>query len=759
MSGIKSSPVALAEKKQQTISSFFSQSSDANNASQKESLKRHPSTNVPASTDSAAKRQKTLPVNSHNSPASPERFVRKASVPQQDAALSSRTAKYLFDSSQIVPNGNEDDEEFAEEKARMHRRFVKKLGKPDSIAEIKRRNHYIEDPTGEAEDGADEEDQDEDVQQKAGPKAKKGGARRNVLTPMEKQVLEIKRSHADTVLVVEVGYKFRFFGEDARTAAKELGIMCIPGKMRYDEHPSEAHLDRFASASVPVHRLHVHVKRLVAAGHKVGVVRQIETAALKAAGDNRNTPFIRKLTNLYTRATYIDDVEGVNEAPADTDSTSVATGYLICLTDSLAKGWGNDEKVQVGLVAVQPATGDVIWDDFEDGFMRTELETRLMHLAPCEMVLIGELSKASDKLVRHFAGSRTSVFGDKIRLETVAKPKTAAAEAHEKVQTFYKTTSDSNAVSSSVAAKVQNLPESVVVCLSAMITHLSDYGLETVFSLTQNFSSFSARSHMLLNGTTLNSLEIYRNQTDYTERGSLYSVLNCTSTRFGSRLLRKWIGRPLLDRTRLEQRLDAVEELMKGQQTIGVDRINHVLLKVKGDLEKVLTRIYYGKCSRPELLAFLQTLQLIATEFAHVKSSAEAGFQSTSLCEALVVLPGVLDDVVGILEKIDPEAARSDDKYSFLREEYETESISEHRLGIAAVESDLEAHRSVAADKIRKKKVEYVTVASIPYLIEVDNTYAKNVPVSTFRDFDSETKRLTSAVCRHRGSKSPAQRR
>ena len=46
--------------------------------------------------------------------------------------------------------------------------------------------------------------------------------------------------------------------------------------------PSEAHLDRFASASIPMHRLHVHVKRLITAGHKVGVVRQIETAALKS---------------------------------------------------------------------------------------------------------------------------------------------------------------------------------------------------------------------------------------------------------------------------------------------------------------------------------------------------------------------------------------------------------------------------------------------------------------------------------------------
>jgi len=39
----------------------------------------------------------------------------------------------------------------------------------------------------------------------------------------------------DAILIVEVGYKFKFFGEDARIAAKELGIVCIPGKFRFDE--------------------------------------------------------------------------------------------------------------------------------------------------------------------------------------------------------------------------------------------------------------------------------------------------------------------------------------------------------------------------------------------------------------------------------------------------------------------------------------------------------------------------------------------
>ena len=521
--------------------------------------------------------------------------------------VSDRTAKYLFSSSPSYGEENAvDDPESQRQRERLHQKFVKKLGRPDSIADIRRKNGHIDNNGGEEEAEAEDDEDGEaaepepkqPVKGKKGAIAAKKGASK--LTPMEKQVLEIKRLHPDTLLIVEVGYKFRFFGEDARTAAKELGIVCIPGKMRYDEHPSEAHMDRFASASIPVHRLHVHTKRLVAAGHKVGIVRQLETAALKAAGDNRNAPFVRKLTNLYTKGTYIDDIEGLKGPVAGPSGGAPATGYILCLTENKTKGWGTDEKVHVGILAVQPATGDIIYDDFDDGFMRSEIETRLLHLAPCEFLIVGELSKATEKLVQHLSRSKTNIFGDKIRVERVERPKTMAAQSYSHVSNFYAgkmkaLNNEADEQASALLEKVLKLAENVTICLSALITHLSDYGLEHVFDLTKYFQSFSARSHMLLNGTTLSSLEIYQNQTDQSEKGSLFWTLDRTQTRFGQRLLRKWVGRPLLERARLEERIAAVEELKGGERTVKVDRIKHLLSKTKSDLEKSLIRIYYGK--------------------------------------------------------------------------------------------------------------------------------------------------------------------
>jgi DNA mismatch repair protein MSH3 len=459
-------------------------------------------------------------------------------------------------------------------------------------------------------------------------------------------------------------------------------------------------------------------------------VRQLETAALKKAGDNRNAPFVRKLTNVYTKGTYIDET-GELDQPAEA-AGAPAGGYLLCLTESAAKGSGTDEKVDVGIIAVQPATGDIIFDDFEDGFMRREIETRLLHISPCELLIVGELSKATDKLVQHLAGSSTNVFGDRTRVERVPKSKTMAAEASSHVTQFYAgKTKDNDERSAALLDKVLKLPEAVTICLSAMITHLTEYGLEHIFDLTKYFQSFSTRQHMLINGTTLESLEVYRNATDQSEKGSLLWALDKTQTRPGRRLLRKWIGRPLLDQEQLEERVSAVEELLEHQSTAKVDKLVGVLSSIKADLERSLIRIYYGKCTRSELLSTLQTLQRIAVEFSRVKTPADTGFKSRLISEAICSLPGIGVIVNSYLDKINAQAARKDDKYAFFRDDEETEDITNHKLGIAAVEADLDAHRKDAAAKLSKKTpVNYVTVAGIEYLIEVPNTDLKHVPAS-----------------------------
>ena len=102
------------------------------------------------------------------------------------------------------------------------------------MVHVGRRNRLaIEDTAALDEEDVEGADGEDDTPPPT--KTKKKGAKTGKLTPLELQFLDIKRKHMDTILIVEVGYKFKFYGEDARIAARELSIVCIPGKLRFDE--------------------------------------------------------------------------------------------------------------------------------------------------------------------------------------------------------------------------------------------------------------------------------------------------------------------------------------------------------------------------------------------------------------------------------------------------------------------------------------------------------------------------------------------
>ncbi|KFW80266.1 DNA mismatch repair protein Msh3, partial [Manacus vitellinus] len=214
---------------------------------------------------------------------------------------------------------------------------------------------------------------------------------KSIYTPLELQFIEMKKQYKDAVLCVECGYKYRFFGEDAEIAARELNIYC--------------HLDHnFMTASIPSHRLFVHVRRLVAKGHKVGVIKQMETAALKAAGENKSSLFSRKLTALYTKSTLIgedilfkqlDDSVDVEEVTRD-----VPDNYLLCCCENGENLRGRKTgDIVIGIMVIQPTTGEVIFDCFRDSASRSELESRVLRLQPVEIILPSRLSDQSEKLI------------------------------------------------------------------------------------------------------------------------------------------------------------------------------------------------------------------------------------------------------------------------------------------------------------------------------------------------------------------------
>lgn len=93
---------------------------------------------------------------------------------------------------------------------------------------------------------------------------------------------------------------------------------------------------------------------------------------------------------------------------------------------------------------------------------------------------------------------------------------------------------------------------------------------------------------MALDGTTLHNLEILTNAVDQKVSGSLWSKINYTKTPHGSRLLRAWLLRPLFQKTHIERRLDAVEELIGGSAAMALTEARAILSKC----ERLLCRVH-----------------------------------------------------------------------------------------------------------------------------------------------------------------------
>ncbi|KAF9919211.1 Mismatch repair protein msh3, partial [Linnemannia zychae] len=563
-------------------------------------------------------------------------------------------------------------------------------------------------------------------------------SKKSIYTPLEQQYLDIKEQYPDAILCIEVGYKYRFFDKDAEIASKELSIA------HFLDH-------NFYTASIPIHRLDVHVRRLVHAGYKVGVVKQMETAALKLAGDNKSAPFTRKLTNLYTKATFIESLDQ-DEEQNYIGGMAPSSQFIMCLHEQPLGGNGPDEKVKIAMIAVQPATGDIVYDEFIDGHFRNELETRLLHLQPAELIVPAEsMRKATEKLLGHLTTYSGRGSQDDVRIERT-DGFVKYDRAFSLVSDFYsdnlkeeqlKQRLQENVGEAGQAKRSQkeallktvlSLSKELIVALSAILTHLTAFGLASIFRLSKYFECFTSRSHMLLNGNTISNLELYRNLTDGTSKGSLFAILDHTETGFGRRLLKKWVGKPLVDKRALQERVDAVEEILSlNGKNIYLDNTRAVL-KGLMDMEKGICRIHYGKSSPKEFLAIVQTFVKVSGILPadkRCKTNANLGLTSPMLNRLIGSLSNALEDCQYFLDGLNKSSAARNDKLLMFQDELIAEKWPEiiaHRNDIIVTETDLQEELGRIRKLLREPKLEFSTVSAIEYLIEVKNKDTTKVP-------------------------------
>lgn len=550
------------------------------------------------------------------------------------------------------------------------------------------------------------------------------------LTPLESQFISLKLNHRDKLLAVQVGYKFKFFADDAAIASKILNIMLLPGTTKFEDLKN----GKFAYCSIPDNRLHIHLQRLLNYGYKVAVIKQTESAAIKnMESSNKSGLFERKITGVYTKATYMGDEINTGDPNfyvKNSGDDGQLGDYILCLDELNA-------PQQISIVAVQPLTGDIIHDTFRDNITRDELETRFAYITPSEILVINNQSSISKETLKCIKSLNKGTMN-------IMHVKCPSDLEEEFVKSFEKITTDDNDLIQLSQYYQVNFSASVLSCVCELIKYLEQFKLANVFTITSNVNNFvNSRKFMLLPSHTLQALEIFRNETDpSSEQGTLAWLLNHTRTKMGQRLLKKWISMPLINIDAINSRLDAIDDLTSDFNHL-IDALKNQLNsigKAGSDLEKLLIKVHYSstynmeRITRKDLYLMLKCFDEV---FRMIKNFGEKPLLELKASVKSELLKGIfeeLDDLskdgnlTKFLKLINPSEALNDrnvtdQKIGFfhLGQDPMTDDISKELEEISKVEQDLNTELQEIRKFLKRPNLSYVTNLKESHLIEVRN--------------------------------------
>lgn len=369
-------------------------------------------------------------------------------------------------------------------------------------------------------------------------------------TPMMQQYLDAKEACGNALLLFRMGDFYELFFEDAKTAARELGLTLTSRDKGENPIPM---------AGFPYHQLDGYLAKIIASGHRAAVCEQVEDPKL-AKGLVK-----REVTRVVSPGTLTDD------ALLDPRESN----FLAAVVSGVTRG--KDAEPECGLAWADMSTGRF----FAAVFPIRQLPDELMRIAPSECLLAEDAPPLPDYVARSCMITRRPAwaFSHESALTSLTKFFSTAS-----LEGFGFGDHDVSAVRAAGA--------------------ILDYLLETQRTSLDHFDRlipYRVGQYLEIDEATRRSLEITRTLRDGRREGSLLSVLDRTTNAMGSRMLADWVAAPLTHRESIEARLDAVEELVRE------NRLRTELRdELKGiyDLERLLSRVATGRAS-PRDLSFI----------------------------------------------------------------------------------------------------------------------------------------------------------
>ena len=411
------------------------------------------------------------------------------------------------------------------------------------------------------------------------------------VTPMMKQYLSAKQAHPGELLFFRLGDFYEMFFEDAKIAAKELGLTLTS---------RSGDLDKSPMCGVPYHAADSYIARLVAKGFKVAIAEQIGDP--KAKGLTH-----REVVKVITPGTTLSD-----EVLRD------ASNIYIALLHESAPG-------KFVLAGADISTGEAFYAAYAGENAAQQIFDELYRRMTAELLMTGGFSLADD--VREFAAQRL--------------PHCAISSVE--------ATADTELLAQHFPAEEIPADGGAQTAIAALLRYLHDTVMADLSQINR-LAFLDAAGTMQLDTYTLRNLEITRSLRDGSKKNTLFDVLDFTRTPMGTRLLKSWLEHPLLTPHRIDARLDAVAELAeKPSLRSGLREA----LRSIYDFERLLTRIETLAANARDLVALrvsLAALPMVRTALGTAESRLLTHFAGAILTfdELRDVLERAIVDEPGI---------------------------------------------------------------------------------------------------------------
>ncbi|MDM0567617.1 DNA mismatch repair protein MutS [Clostridium perfringens] len=363
------------------------------------------------------------------------------------------------------------------------------------------------------------------------------------LTPMMRQYFEIKENYKDCILFFRLGDFYEMFFEDAETAARELELVLTGRDCGLEK--------RAPMCGIPFHASNSYIGRLVAKGYKVAICEQVEDPKVAKGIVKRDV--IKVITpGTYTDSSFVEETKN---------------NYIMTIYSDL-------ERNRCSLAITDISTGD---------FLATEGELE-------KGVILDEISKFNPKEIILLDSLDQELIKD-ITLTTPALISRKPIEYFEK--------KFEEVLNAQFGEKSNSLSLMVKKSSNALVKYILDTQKISLTNIN-DIEVYSLVDFMTIDLSSRRNLELTENLREKSKKGSLLWVLDKTETSMGSRMLRRWIEEPLVNKEKITLRLNAVEELFNDLSLN--DSLKEALHDIY-DIERILGKISNKNANAKDLIA------------------------------------------------------------------------------------------------------------------------------------------------------------